>query len=102
MSVIRKSVERHSAPEVRLDFRHDILIQFVKIISDMLKRTLGNRIFQIFHYIEPGNLNWPISEKKPRTGIVTFGLRINPEFAYNIIDKGPVANLPEVKIFLVN
>lgn len=98
-SVIRKTVENHYDLQVKLDLRQDILTQFIKIITDMLKKSLGNRIVQIFHQVKPGLLNWSINEKRPRPGSVIFGLRINPEFAYNIIDKGPVANLPEVNIY---
>ncbi|XP_065200916.1 nucleolar protein 6 [Planococcus citri] len=98
-SVIEKTVEKHSDLQVRLDLRQDSLIQFSKIITNLLKKALGDRIIQIFPFFASDSSSWSIFQPMPRSGGVSFGIRINPEFALNIIDKGPVANLPEAEEF---
>lgn len=98
MGVIRRIVKQYADNQMQLDFRSDTHSQFLKIVMKLLKEALGQRVSRIFGRIEPLNLVWSVSEKMPRHTNVLIGFSLDPEYAFNIIDKGPVANLPEVAI----
>ncbi len=73
-------------------------MQFLKIIMKMLRVSLGQRLVSIDYLTEPSFLSWAVNQKMPKHGNIGIGLKINLEHAFNVIDKGPVANLPEVSV----
>lgn len=85
---------------MQLDLRSDSYTQFLKIIYGLLKRSLKERVSQICYNIVPHNLTWSINENTPLYGNIIVGFKINPEHAYDVIDRGPTANLPEVSVAL--
>lgn len=96
LSCVRKTVKQNVDVQMQLDLRNDTYSQFLKIISTLLRRSLGKRVSQIYHSVEPSSLSWFVNEKIPRYGNVMFALKIDSEYAYDVIDKGPTANLPDV------
>lgn len=68
----------------------------IKVLVEVLKKGLGNRINQLC--VLPGTFKeWECTEIVPSNiGKLTMGLELNPETHFDIVDKGPEANLPEV------
>lgn len=66
--------------------------QTLKMISNVLRKGLSDRIFHMVP-IETPFTSWNINEKPNRLEInFRLGLILNPERAYEILDKGPQAN----------
>lgn len=95
---MKKVVRDNASTEMQLDFRNNIGLQFLNIIIKMLNRALGQRVSDIAYIVNPTILSWHVNEKIPHYKNVILGLKLNSEHAYDVIDKGPMANLPEVRI----
>lgn len=82
----------------------DVLIDkqklFILTITDLLWRGLGHRVLQIAVKNYPFN-KWQINSNPSKTASesLIIGLKLNPETALSVIEKGPEANLPEVMCF---
>jgi hypothetical protein len=49
----------------------------------------------------PSTQRWSLTEVPPPSDQpLTLGFALNPEFAFSVLDKGPGANLPEVRTCL--
>ncbi|KAH0540795.1 nucleolar protein 6 isoform X1 [Cotesia glomerata] len=83
----------------KLDLGVNKRAQVVKLLVDVLKKGLGQRVLHI--YIQPEQYKeWEVTEdNSSRLGKLLIGLQLNPEHCFNVIDKGPVANLPEAEEF---
>jgi len=66
------------------------------LLFKVLKRGLGNRINRLC--VLPGTCKeWECTEEvRDSIGKLVIGLELNPETCFDIVDKGPEANLPEV------
>ncbi|XP_034948834.1 nucleolar protein 6 [Chelonus insularis] len=83
----------------KLDMGLNKRMHLIKMIYDLLREGLGRRISQI--YVRPDTCKeWALNKKSPNSWRPIFiGLQLNPERCFEIIDKGPVANLPEADAF---
>lgn len=90
-------VESNAPKQLLLDLRQNTVKIFLKLVTEMLARALGNRVHEIAYVIEPCAVCWPVGKKMPTRAEVSIGLKVNPEHAYDIINRGPTANLPEVR-----
>lgn len=89
-------MDRHSKDNDKLDYGPDYQNQAIKILHNMLEKGLMNRVHRICA-LPNKVMEWEITENSPDNIRKLFiGLELNPEFCYNIVDKGPEANLPEV------
>ena len=67
------------------------------IIMKTLKKGLGDRV-SILTCLPDKLLEWELSSNNLNFEKLFIGLHLNPDFAFNIIEKGPAANLKEVRI----
>ena len=68
----------------------------VNNLLNLLKQGLGKRI-SLLSYMPHKPSEWKLNINKPKDYTKIFiGLHLNPEYAYDVIEKGPSANLPEV------
>lgn len=96
LSVFRKTVKNFADVAAKLDFRNDYFSNFVKMIIDLLGKTLNQRASSIDYIVEPPALIWPVNEKMPKHENLTIGVKVDPTHAYNIIEKGPLVHSLEV------
>lgn len=98
-----KVLDKIGAEKIAQDKKLDLGVNKRKGIIDMiigvLKRGLGNRIFNIF--VEPENIKeWDITKNPPaKTNSIFIGLQLNPDNCFSPIEKGPAANQPEAAEF---
>lgn len=72
----------------------------MKILLGVLRRGLGQRVHAILPVNEEQIEPWSLSSKCSKAvKKVQLGLILNPEFAFDILDKGPQSNLPEAEDF---
>lgn len=73
----------------------------LKMITKVLRKGLSNRIHAIIPFCEKNAIKtWDINEKwQHEREILRFGLILYPEYALDILDKGPQSNLPEAEDF---
>ncbi|XP_076236825.1 nucleolar protein 6 Mat89Ba isoform X2 [Calliopsis andreniformis] len=96
---LKNLVNTTSSNNYKLDYGPDYNNQAIKIIQDMLKKGLTNRVHRIC--VSPNKImEWKCEEDSPDNIRELFiGLELNPEFCFNIVEKGPEANLPEAAEF---
>ncbi|XP_043516019.1 nucleolar protein 6 isoform X3 [Frieseomelitta varia] len=88
-------VNINSSDEDKLDYGPNYRAQAIKIISNILKKGLTNRVHQIC-VLPNESSEWKYTENNCNDiGEIFIGLELNPEYCFNIVDKGPEANLPE-------
>ena len=95
-SFLEITVNVKSTVDNKLNYGPDKRSQAIKLLFDVLKRGLGDRINRLC--VLPNVCKeWKCTEKMPDSiGKLVIGLELNPETCFNIVDKGPEANLPEV------
>lgn len=80
-------VDRYGSNESKIDFHNLTYPNLRKIVMDVLRKGLSNRVSAIT----------PVSRCNNHELIV--GIVLNPENAFNIVDKGPQSNEPEAQEF---
>lgn len=80
----------------RLNYGPNKYVQAVKLILRYLKQGFGQRASFICAF--PRKIKeWQLNEEIPNDmERIYIGLQLDPYHAFNIIEKGPGANLPEV------
>lgn len=79
---------------MKLDFREDLSLQFQRIIEPLLLRSLGNRISEICFNVFQESVD--IEKTQDPFSNFLIGLKLNPQRANAVVERGPTANLPEV------
>ncbi|XP_011868137.1 PREDICTED: nucleolar protein 6 [Vollenhovia emeryi] len=98
-SVLENMVNVKSSTENKLNYGPDKRSQAIKLLSDVLKRGLGDRINRLC-VLPSVCKEWECTEEMPDSvGKLVIGLELNPETCFDIVDKGPEANLPEAADF---
>lgn len=71
------------------------------MVLKILRQGLSKRIYAIIPFCEKNtNVAWNIHEQCQQDAQkLRFGLIMNPEYAFDILDKGPQSNLPEAEDF---
>lgn len=96
---IARLVKKLSPRETKLDYDCNIWAQAVKLLVSVLQRGLEKRVSQIGVLLGEYN-EWEITETVPKDSRkIYIGLKLNPEFCFSIVNKGPQANLPEAQEF---
>lgn len=80
-------IERHASSDDKVDFHNQAYPLMRKLVLGVLRKGLGDRVSSIV----------PISNSDSDELIVGFIL--NPDNAYNIVDKGPQSNEPAAEDF---
>lgn len=85
-----------SSVDNKLNYGPDKRSQAIKLLFEVLKRGLGDRINRLC--VLPSTCKeWECAEKvQDSIGKLIIGLELNPETCFDVVDKGPEANLPEV------
>lgn len=95
-SILERIVRNESNMGNKLNYGHDKRNQAIKILFEVLKRGLGDRI-NLLCVLPNICKEWECTEEMPDSiGKLIIGLELNPETCFNIVDKGPEANLSEV------
>ncbi|GAB0092956.1 Nucleolar protein 6 [Sergentomyia squamirostris] len=94
-------LDKKSSTAEILDFCSYWYPRLLNLVSDLLRRGLGNRIISICPVAENPE-TWNVKEdpkcnSKHKT--LTFGLILNPKEALDVVIKGPQANEPEALEF---
>lgn len=79
---------------MKLNFREDLAFLFQQIIEPLLLSSLGDRIIEMSFYV----LQESVGIEKIQEPFSNFliGLKLNPQRANAVVERGPTANLPEV------
>lgn len=94
--VLKRIVNDKSSMDNRLNYGPDKRNQAIKLLFEVLKRGLGDRINRMC-VLPSIHKEWECTEEMPdNIGKLVIGLELNPETCFDIVDKGPEANLPEV------
>ncbi|XP_017876904.1 nucleolar protein 6 [Ceratina calcarata] len=93
--VLRNIVDIHSTSQDKLNYGPNYRTGTIKLICDTLRRGLTNRVHRLC-VRQDESVEWECTEDAPNDiGTIFMGLDMNPENCFNIVDKGPEANLPE-------
>ncbi|XP_033188012.1 nucleolar protein 6 Mat89Ba [Bombus vancouverensis nearcticus] len=93
--MLRNLVNVNSSDKDKLDYGPNYRAQAIKILCNTLKEGLANRVHQIC-VLPNESSEWECTEDNcDNIGKIFIGLELNPEYCFNIVDKGPEANLPE-------
>lgn len=89
---------------VKLDCGPDTFPIIQNYICDLLRKGLNERVSLITpKCLSHDELQWPISSKlkkqNPLKKPIIIGLKLNPDHAFNSVNKGPEANMPEAEKF---
>lgn len=94
IKVIRKIISQHAEKKLKLDFREDLGLQFQRIIEPLLVSSLGDRISEMCFNIFLKSIGVGKTQEPFNSFII--GLKLNPERANAVVERGPTANLPKV------
>lgn len=99
-SVVMENVDEN----VKLDCGSDTFPIIQNYICDLLRKGLSERVSLITpKCLSHDDLCWSITGKfkkqNPLKKPMIFGLKLNPDHAFNSVDKGPEANMPGAEQF---
>lgn len=80
-------VERRGSVADKINFHNLVYPHLRKLLASVLQKGLKNRVTHIV----------PISQ--PNSNELVFGIALNPEGAFDIVEKGPQSNEPEAEEF---
>lgn len=99
-SNVQQIVSRVGATNDFFNYSGDWYPHVQKCVLKVLRKGLGQRTRALIP-IEEGDgttVSWNINEKAPsREAKLRFGLVLDGEFAFDVMDKGPQSNLPEAE-----
>uniref|UniRef100_UPI00358F8AAB nucleolar protein 6 n=1 Tax=Myxine glutinosa TaxID=7769 RepID=UPI00358F8AAB len=93
--------ERLAPNKARLDYGGDFVAASLSPLCKLLSRGLGSRVHILDHMLIPPP-QWELNDLPPspdHMGIVTFGLTFDTACAFSVLERGPEADMPEVKPF---
>lgn len=95
---LRESIKRKGEPKDSLDFAGYWYPHVQRMLFSVLRKGLGQRIRALVPVEPEETPNWPIDAKcASRDAKLEFGLILDPEFAFDVLNKGPQSNLPEAE-----
>ncbi|XP_012215234.2 nucleolar protein 6 [Linepithema humile] len=98
-AVLEKMVNDKSSIDNKINYGPDKRSQAIKIFVEVLEKGLGHRINRLC-VLPSDSKEWDCTNNAPNDiGKLIIGLELNPETCFNIVDKGPEANLPEAADF---
>lgn len=99
-TALEQIVNGKSSINDKINYGSDKRSQVIKLLVEVLRRGLGNRVNQLC--VLPSICKeWECTKDMPdNIGKLIIGLELNPETCFDIVDKGPEANLPEVSTYL--
>ena len=101
MRAVENIIDATSEEHDQLNYGSSKYIPAVKMISKLLRNGLGKRVSLI--YIHPPKMKeWAVNDNAPNDlEKLYIGLQFDTNHCFNIIEKGPRGNLPEVCILYI-
>ncbi|XP_043253264.1 nucleolar protein 6 [Colletes gigas] len=97
--LLKNIVDSKSTSIDKLDYGPNYRDQAIKILHNVLTKGLKDRVHQIC-VLPKEFAEWDCTEDiQDDIGNIFIGLELNPEFCFNIVEKGPEANLPDAVAF---
>lgn len=98
-SDVQEIVRRLGATSDFFDFSGDWYPHVQKCVFTVMRKGLGQRIRSLIPIDDSdATISWNINEKAHlRKPTLRFGLILDGEFAFDVMDKGPQSNLPEAE-----
>lgn len=87
-------MSQHTSTKLKLDFREDLALLFQQIIEPLLLSCLGDRISEMCFNVCQESIGVEKTQEPFNTFLI--GLKLNPQRANAVVERGPTANLPEV------
>lgn len=98
-NAVKKVIKQHSTVEDQMDYMGFTTPLFIKILTILLSKGLKDRVLEITVKLT-APVTWSVcNDFTEDTSPVIVGLRLNPDTALRIVEKGPLANLPEAETF---
>lgn len=93
-------LSQYGTLEETFDYSGHWYPHILKLLLRVLRRGLGQRIESILPVNDAVLGAWSLKSKPPTVEKkLQLGLILHPEFAFDILDKGPQSNLPEAEDF---
>ncbi|XP_016948963.1 nucleolar protein 6 [Drosophila biarmipes] len=91
-SCINQMLMLHSKPRSKYDYAKYGYPQLLQLLTELLQKGLAERVHSILPLETPCTA-WPVESKAPVIGKhIQLGLVLQPEHAYEVLNKGPAAN----------
>ncbi|XP_017076437.2 nucleolar protein 6 [Drosophila eugracilis] len=91
-SSINQMLMLHSQPKFKYDYANYGYPQLLQLLTELLKKGLAERVHSILP-LETESTPWPVENKAPVIGnYIQLGLILQPEHAYEVLNKGPATN----------
>ncbi|XP_017858430.1 PREDICTED: nucleolar protein 6 [Drosophila arizonae] len=91
-ATVDQLLELHVQPQVKYDYADYAHPQLLKLLTELLQKGLGKRVHAILP-LETASKSWTVDTKAPIIGrSLTLGLILDPEHAFEVLDKGPATN----------
>ncbi|ALC45900.1 Mat89Ba [Drosophila busckii] len=89
---VAQLLQLHTQPQTMYDYAGYAYPQLLKLLTEILKKGLGKRVRSIMPLEVPSSA-WPVYTKAPVIGCsIILALMLDPNHAYEVLDKGPAAN----------
>lgn len=101
-TILEEMVDDKSTIENKINYGPDKRNQAIKLLVEVLEKGLKDRIIRLS--ILPNKYKeWECTDDAPNDiGKIIIGFELNPKTWFNIVDKGPEANLADViKIIII-
>ncbi|KAH8344265.1 hypothetical protein KR084_009047, partial [Drosophila pseudotakahashii] len=91
-SCVNQMLLLHSQPRFKYDYAKYGYPQLFQLLTELLQKGLADRVHAILP-LETTSTAWPVENKAPVIGKhIQLGLILQPEHAYEVLNKGPAAN----------
>ncbi|XP_017004505.2 nucleolar protein 6 [Drosophila takahashii] len=91
-SCVNQMLLLHSQPRFKYDYAKYGYPQLFQLLTELLQKGLAERVHAILP-LETPCAAWPVENKAPVIGKhIQLGLILQPEHAYEVLNKGPAAN----------
>ncbi|KAH8295120.1 hypothetical protein KR018_007548, partial [Drosophila ironensis] len=91
-SSINQMLMLHSEARFKYDYVNFGYPQLLRLLTNLLQKGLGDRVNDILP-LETATAAWPVETRPPDIGKhIILGLILDPDHAYNVLNKGPAPN----------
>ncbi|XP_037956173.1 nucleolar protein 6 isoform X2 [Teleopsis dalmanni] len=96
---VQQILEMHAPPQLKLNYTGNSYVQLLKVITSLLRKGLGKRV-KSFLPLEQLTQGWEVDEKpQPTPKHLHLGIILDPDHAFEVLDKGPETIAEEAEEF---